>query len=97
MIKTRRSKYWPSKVLCKEQNEHQHLKHYLHHHDAGIKAAALIGMLKSNDKENHQYAENIITDLIQSSHTKDKQTALQILTEVKDVYCHPHLSRAFYF
>src|SRR5678815_822050 len=33
--------------LCKEQNEHHHLKHYLHHHDAGIKAAALIGMLKS--------------------------------------------------
>src|SRR6187401_2076016 len=51
--------------LCKEQNEHHHLKHYLHHHDAGIKAAALIGMLKSNDKENHQYAEDIITDLLQ--------------------------------
>jgi len=81
--------------LCKEQNEHQHLKHYLHHHDAGIKAAALIGMLKSNDKENRQYAENIITDLIQSNHAKDKQTALQILTEVKDVYCHPHLSELF--
>src|SRR6188768_3269817 len=81
--------------LCKEQTEHQHLKHYLHHHDAGIKAAALIGMLKSNDKENRQYAENIITDLIQSSHTKDKQTALQILIEVKDVYCHPHLTQLF--
>ena len=81
--------------LCKEQHEHQHLKHYLHHHDASIKAAALIGMLKSNDKENHQYAENIITDLIQSSHVKDKQTALQILAEVKDVYCHPHLSELF--
>src|SRR4030095_6900954 len=59
------------------------------------KAAALIGMLKSNDKENRQYAEKIITDLIQSSHTKDKQTALQILTEVKDVYCHPHLGELF--
>ena len=81
--------------LCKEQNEHQYLKHYLHHHDAGIKAAALIGMLKSNDKENRQYAENIITDLIQSGHTEDKQTALQILTEVKGVYCHPHLSELF--
>jgi len=81
--------------LCKEQNEHQHLKHYLHHHDAGIKAAALMGMLKSNDKENNQYAENIITDLIQSNHSKDKQTALQVLTDVKDVYCHPHLSELF--
>jgi hypothetical protein len=81
--------------LCKEQNEHQHLKHYLHHHDAGIKAAALIGMLKSLDKENRQFAENIITDLIQSSHAKDKQTALQVLTDVKDVYCHPHLSELF--
>src|SRR6187399_168744 len=77
--------------LCKEQNEHHHLKHYLHHHDAGIKAAALMGMLKSNDKENRQYAEDIVTELIQSSHAKDKQTALQILREVKDVYCHPHL------
>ena len=81
--------------LCKEQNEHQHLKHYLHHHDAGIKAAALIGMLKSNDKDNRQDAENIITGLIQSSDAKDKQTALQILIEVKDVYCHPHLGELF--
>jgi len=81
--------------LCKEQTEHHHLKHYLHHHDAGIKAAALMGMLKSNDKENRQYAENIITDLIQSNHTKEKQTALQVLTDVKDVYCHPHLGELF--
>ena len=81
--------------LCKEQNQHQHLKHYLHHHDEGIKAAALMGMLKSLDKENRQFAENIITDLIQSSHAKDKQTALQVLTDVKDVYCHPHFSELF--
>src|SRR6187549_539250 len=81
--------------LCKEQNEHQYLKHYLHHHDAGIKAAALIGMLKSNDKENRQYAEDIVTELIQSAHIKDKQTALQVLTEVKDVYCHPHFTSLF--
>jgi hypothetical protein len=52
-------------------------------------------MLKSLDKENRQFAENIITDLIQSSHAKDKQTALQVLTDVKDVYCHPHLSELF--
>src|SRR6188474_627448 len=81
--------------LCKEQTEHHHLKHYLHHHDDGIKAAALIGMLKSLDKENRQFAENIITDLIRSSDTKDKQTALQVLTDVKDVYCHPHLRELF--
>src|SRR6187455_360709 len=81
--------------LCKEPNEHHYLKHYLHHHDAGIKAAALIGMLKSNDKENHQYAEDIITDLLQSDHTKDKHTALQVLTEVKDLYCHPHLANLY--
>src|SRR6187431_753621 len=81
--------------LCKEPNEHHYLKHYLHHHDSSIKAAALMGMLKSNDKENRQYAENVITDLIQSSHAKDKQTALQILTEVKDIYCHPHLGELF--
>jgi len=81
--------------LCKEQNEHNHLKHYLHHHDAGIKAAALIGMLKSNDKENLQYAEEIITDLLQSDHSKDIQTALQVLTEVKNVYCHPHITSLF--
>src|SRR6188508_1235298 len=62
--------------LCKEQTEHHHLKHYLHHHDTGIKAAALAGMLKSVDKENHKYAEDIITDLIRSNHSKDKQTAL---------------------
>jgi len=81
--------------LCKEQNEHHYLKHYLHHHDSGIKAAALIGMLKSNDKENHQYAEDIITDLLRSDHTNDKHTALQVLTEVKDLYCHPHLANLF--
>ncbi|HEX6849281.1 MAG TPA: hypothetical protein VF144_19985, partial [Chitinophagaceae bacterium] len=81
--------------LCKEQNQHHHLKHYLHHHDAGIKAAALIGMLKSHDKENRQYAENIITDLIQSNQIKDKQTALKVLSDVKDDYCHPHLAELF--
>jgi len=81
--------------LCKEQNEHHHLKHYLHHHDTGIKAAALIGMLKSNDKENLRYAEDIITDLLQSGHSNDKQIALQVLTEVKDVYCHPHITSLF--
>ena len=81
--------------LCKEQTEHHHLKHYLHHHDTGIKAAALAGMLKSADKENHKYAEDIITDLIRSNHAKDKQTALQVLAEVKDVYCHPHIAELF--
>src|SRR6187401_2290388 len=81
--------------LCKDPNEHHYLKHYLNHHDAGIKAAALIGMLKSNDKENHQYAEDILTDLLQSDNTKDKHTALQVLTEVKDLYCHPHLASLF--
>src|SRR5436190_1029281 len=81
--------------LCKEQNEHHYLKHYLHHHDAGIKAAALIGMIKSNDKENHQYAEDILTDLLRSDEAKDKQAALQVLTEVKDLYCHPHFINLF--
>jgi AAA family ATP:ADP antiporter len=81
--------------LCKEQNEHHYLKHYLHHHDAGIKAAALIGMFKSNDKENHQYAEDIITGFLRSDDGKDKLTALQVLTEVKDLYCHPHLINLF--
>ena len=81
--------------LCKEQNQHQHLKHYLHHHDAGIKAAALTGMLKSHEKENRRIAENIITDLIQSNLTKDKLTALHVLGDIKDDYCHPHLSDLF--
>ena len=81
--------------LCKEQNEHHYLKHYLHHHDAGIKAAALIGMIKSNGKENHQYAEDILTDLLRSDEAKDKQAALQVLTEVKDLYCHPHFINLF--
>jgi len=78
--------------LCKEQTEHHHLKHYLHHHDAGIKAAALIGMIKSADKENRQYAENILTDLLKSNHRKDKQTALEVLADVRDAYSHPHFS-----
>ncbi|HKC37623.1 MAG TPA: hypothetical protein VKB95_16215, partial [Chitinophagaceae bacterium] len=81
--------------LCKEQSEHHHLKHYLHHHDASIKEAALSGMLKSPDKENRIYAEEMITGLIQSNHNGDKQMALQILTGVKDSYCHPHLAQLF--
>ena len=79
MIQNKEIQILAVQSLCKEQNEHHHLKHYLHHHDAGIKAAALIGMLKSNDKENRQYAEDIITDLIQSGHSKDKQTAFKCL------------------
>jgi ATP/ADP translocase len=81
--------------LCKEQNEHHHLKHYLHHRDAGIRIAALTGMLKSPVNENRQYAEKMIDDLIASDHIKDKETALQILTEVKDLYCHPRLPNLF--
>jgi len=81
--------------LCKEQSEHHHLKHYLHHHDASIKVAALSGMLKSPDKENRLYAEEMVTDLIQSNHIQDKKMALQILSEVKDLYCHPHLAQLF--
>ena len=52
-------------------------------------------MLKSPDKENRIYAEEMITDLIQSNHIKDKQMALQILTEVRDLYCHPHIAQLF--
>ena len=80
--------YLAAQSLCKEQNEH-HQKHYLHHHDPSIRIAAITGMLKSNNKENHQRAEEIISDLIRSDRTSDKQMAINILSEVKDDYCHP--------
>jgi hypothetical protein len=82
-------------ALCKEQNDHHYQKHYLNHHNANIKSAALIGMLKSSSKEKKLQAEEAVENLIRSEHFGDKLTALQILTEVKNVYCHPNLSHLF--
>ncbi len=81
--------YLAAQSLCKEQNEHQHQKHYLHHHDPTIRTAALTGMLKNGSKENRQRAEELIGNLIRSDRTKDKQMAIHVLTDVKDDYCHP--------
>lgn len=81
--------------LCKEQNEHQHQKHYLHHHDATIRIAAITGMLKNGSRENRQKAGELIDNLIRSERKKDKQTAIQILTEVKSDYSHPGLAELF--
>jgi ATP:ADP antiporter, AAA family len=80
--------YLAAQSLCKEQNEH-HQKHYLHHHDPKIKVAAITGMIISPSKENREYAGKLIQELIESSHIKDNQMALQVLTEVKDEYSHP--------
>lgn len=87
--------YLAAQSLCKEQNEHHHQKHYLHHHDPTIRIAAITGMLKSNNKENRQRAEELIGHLIRSDRINDKQMAITILSEVKDSYCHPHYTDLF--
>lgn len=81
--------------LCKEQNEHHLQKYYLHHHDPAIRVAAITGMLKNGSKQNQRKAEELIDNLIQSHHHKDKQMAVQILSEVKDEYSHPHHAELF--
>ena len=87
--------YLAAQSLCKEQNEHHHQKHYLHHHDPTIRIAAITGMLKNGSKENRIRAEELIDNLIQSDRLKDKQMAIQILGEVKDEYCHPNHAELF--
>lgn len=87
--------YLAAQSLCKEQNQHQHQKHYLHHHDPTIRLAAITGMLKSSDKTNYQRAEEIIDRLIHSENGHDKEAAIKILAEVKDDYCHPRHADLF--
>ena len=87
--------YLAAQSLCKEENERHHQKHYLHHHDPKIRGAAITGMLKSPVKENHQRAEELIDDLIQSASIADKQMALHILAEVKEDFCHPNHADLF--
>ncbi|HET9432536.1 MAG TPA: hypothetical protein VFO37_02210, partial [Chitinophagaceae bacterium] len=87
--------YLAAQSLCKEDNERHHQKHYLHHHDPRIRLAAITGMIKSPGKENHQRAEELINNLIQSVRITDKQMALQVLNEVKEDYCHPNHSDLF--
>ena len=87
--------YLAAQSLCKEENEHHHQKHYLHHHDPKIRLAAITGMIKSPGKENRQRAEELIDGLIQSERIIDKQMALQILTDVKEDYCHPNHADLF--
>jgi len=87
--------YLAAQSLCQEQNEHQHQKHYLHHHDPTIRVAAITGMLKSPDNKNQKRAEELINNLVRSSHVIDKQMAIGILTEVKDNYSHPHHADLF--
>jgi ATP:ADP antiporter, AAA family len=81
--------YLAAQSLCKEQSEHHSQNKYLHHHDPKIKIAAITGMIKSPAKENREHAQTMIHDLIRSEKIKDKQMALQILSEVKEDYCHP--------
>lgn len=81
--------YLAAQSLCKEQSGHNHQKHYLHHRDPKIKMAAITGMIKSPAKESREQAQNMITGLIHSDKIRDKQMALQILTEVRDDYFHP--------
>ena len=87
--------YLAAQSLCKEENEHHHQKHYLHHHDPKIRLAAITGMIKSAGKENRQRAGELIQNLIQSDRITDKLMALQILTEVKEDYCHPNHADLF--
>ncbi len=87
--------YLAAQSLCKEQNHHQHQKHYLHHHDPTIRVAAITGMLKSSDRSNHKRAEEIIDNLVHSDRGHDKEIATRILTEVKDDYCHPSHAELF--
>jgi len=87
--------YLSAQSLCKEQNERNYQKHYLHHHDPRIKIAAITGMIKSPAQETREHAREIIQNLIRSNNVKDKQMALQILAEVKEDYCHPDHAELF--
>lgn len=81
--------------LCKEENGHHHKKHYLHHHDPDLRAAALAGMLLSSSVENRNEAEELIGELVRSDKDEDKKMAIEILINVKNQYCYPHLALFF--
>lgn len=84
--------YLAAQILCKDQDGHHLQKHFLHHPDPLLRNAAITGMLKNADEQTRKRAEELIDFLIQSDRINDKLMAIQILTEVKDDYCHPHHS-----
>lgn len=82
-------------ALCREVHEHHYQKHFSHHHDPELRTAALSGMLMCPDEKIKIQAEKIITGLLHSGESNDKRLALQVLTAVKDNYCHPDHAQFF--
>lgn len=78
-------------ALSKEKNGHVYQKHYLHHPDTRVKLAVLNGMLRSNETDTREKAEEVITPLLLSETTEDKLPVLQLLADLKNVYTHPLL------
>ncbi|HLF46758.1 MAG TPA: MFS transporter [Chitinophagaceae bacterium] len=82
-------KWLAVQTLCLEENSHAHQKHFSHHLQPEIRAAAFSGMLLSKDLHAIQEAEIKIGELIQSADEQEKMLAVFVLNKVKDYYMHP--------
>lgn len=89
-------RFYTVQILCKHDNHQKFQKHFIDNTDLEIKTAALSGMLLSKNQSTVLEAEKIVSSYINSQDDQNKKTAINILNEVKDSYCHSeHLQLLF--
>lgn len=81
------------KTICKVGNKEWDLTEYLAHPDPVMRNAAVTGMTGNTDPTIKEVAERTISYLAKSGEKADKENAIAILGEVKDMYNHPDHSR----
>jgi AAA family ATP:ADP antiporter len=79
------------KAYCKIASEEWQVSTYLHHHDAGLREAAISGLLANSRENARREAELELTKLLSSDDDQQKRTGIRILDDVKDHYTHPQL------
>ena len=82
-------RFYAVQTLSKHESNPRFLNHFKQEHELSLKIAALSGMLINKNPEVVAKAEKIISSLINSSDSKEKKSAVFILSEVKDNYSHP--------
>lgn len=78
------------KTICRLSENTPELVAFLNHPDSKIKQAAITGMLNSANMDGKQLAEKELRLLLASESHEDRETALNILLEVRDEYDHPY-------
>ena len=81
-------RFFALQILCKHDIHQKFQKYFIDNSDPEIRAAAISGMLLSKNQNTVLEAEKIVSTYINSNDEQSKNTAINILNEVKDSYCH---------